>query len=59
MPEYTKEDFLKTTKPYEYLQYLKEDPTQHEQALLAVQENARAVGVRNFRKIYASYIASL
>lgn len=64
MPEmtvnkFTKEDFLTTTKPYEYLQCMKNDPVRHEQSLGAIQENAHAVGVTNFGKLYEAYLLSL
>ncbi len=59
MQQFTKQEFLSTTKPYEYLLQIKGDPPQYEQALATMQENARIVGVRNFLKIYASYVASL
>ncbi len=55
MQQFTRTDFLTTTKPYEYLRQLKKDPFQHEQALAAIQENSRAVGVMNFRKLYKKY----
>lgn len=59
MCKFTREDFLETTKPYEFLYEMKKDPVVHEQALIDIQENARAVGIRNFRKLYKSYEASL
>lgn len=55
---FTKEDFTSSTKAYEYLLSLKKSPEQHEQALKAIQENARAVGVRNFRKMYDAFLVS-
>ena len=59
MRQFTREEFLKTTKPYEYLREMKKDPLQYEQALAAIQENTRAVEVRNFRKIYTCYLDEL
>lgn len=58
MQTFTKEDFLSTTKPYEYLLGLKNTPLQHEQALEAIQENARVVGVRNFNRLYKAFLVS-
>lgn len=55
---YTKSDFLQTDKPYKYLYALKRTPLQHEQTLCALKENARAVGVRNFEKLYEAFLAS-
>lgn len=56
MQKFTKEDFLSTTKPYEYLHSIKKDPLQHEQALEAVQENAHVVGIKNFKKLYRAFL---
>ena len=56
MQQFTKDDFLSTTEPYEYLYSIKNNPLKHEQALEAIQENARAVGVRGFRKLYQCYV---
>ena len=53
---YSKEDFLETTKPYEALYALKNTPLQHEQTLEAIQANARAVGVRNFKQMYEAFL---
>jgi len=58
MQQFTRTDFLTTTKPYEYLRQMKKDPFQHKQALVAIQENARAVGVKNFRILYKEYEAT-
>lgn len=56
MNTYTKEQFLNTREPYEALYKMKNDPFRHEQALAAIKENAHAVGVRNFDRIYKAYI---
>jgi len=58
MQSFTKSDFLETTKPYDYLFGLKEEPLQHEKAFASVKENAYAVGVRNFCKLYQAYSLS-
>lgn len=58
MQTFTKEDFLSTVKPYEYLRSIKNNPLEHEQALEAIQENAHTVGVRNFRKLYGAFLRS-
>ena len=53
---YTREDFL-TEEPYEALYRLREsDPFEHECALVAIKDNARAVGVSGFNSTYAAYI---
>ena len=57
--KFTKEDFLTTAEPYEYLRCTENDPARHEQLLGAIQENAHAVGVTNFRRLYEAYLLSL
>ena len=53
--QYTKEQFLETTEPYDYLLSIKNDPEQHERELAAITENASAVGIRNFGTLYKLY----
>lgn len=59
MKTYTKEQFLSTKEPYEFLRKMRNDPLRHEQALAAIKDNAHAVGVKNFNSLYAAYITSL
>jgi hypothetical protein len=55
--DYTMKDFLETDEPYKYLYRLKKsDPFRYEQALVAVKNNARTVGVRDFNRLYAGYV---
>lgn len=58
-PTFTKDDFISTTTPYEYLYGLRNDPIQHEQAFAAIKGNAHAVGIQNFEKLYECYEESL
>ena len=58
MKNYTKQDFLETDKPYPELYAVNGTPLQRAQALSVLQENARAVGVRNFMKLYEAFLAS-
>ena len=53
--QYTKEQFLETTEPYDYLLAIKNDPEQHERELAAIKENASAVGIKNFGTLYKVY----
>lgn len=56
MKTYTKEQFLNTREPYEYLYAMKNDALRHEQALTVTEENAHAVGVKNFNRLYKAYV---
>ena len=56
MKNYTKQDFLETDKPYQELYALNGTPSQHAQAFSALQKNARAVGIRNFKKLYEVFL---
>lgn len=58
MKTYNAHQFLNTREPYEYLYKMKNDPLRHEQALTAMKENAHAVGVKNFNRMYANYVRS-
>lgn len=56
---YSKDDYLNTPAPYEKLYELIGDPFTHERQLTIMAEEAAAVGVRNFRRLYAEYVKSL
>lgn len=59
MKTYNAHQFLNTREPYEYLYKMKNDPLRHEQALTAMKENAHAVGVKNFNRMYQNYVMSV
>ncbi len=56
-PNFSKEDFLETTKPYDFVAKAK-DQFELEKRLTLVSANAVKVGVKNFRTIYKSYSRS-
>ena len=56
---YTKEDFLKSTAPFEAVYELRHDPFIHDRMLERVAGQAAAAGVRNFKKLYKAYTDSL
>lgn len=58
-PVFTLEDFLNTTKPYEFVYSFKEDSFQLSQVLEKVSKNAEAVKFRVFKKTYKSYVHTL
>ena len=50
MTNYTKEDFLKTSKPYDFVAEAT-DPYEAERRLKAIHQNAQAVGVKRLADI--------
>lgn len=56
---YTEEDFLTSTAPYEEVYKFHKDPFGHERALAAMVKYAKSQGFTGFTKIYKSYCNSL
>lgn len=55
IPNFTKEDFLETDRPY---RFIKENSTNHleeGQLITMVREIALSVGVKNFMTLYSCY----
>ncbi len=59
MNEYTQDDFLNTTAPFEEVYALHGDPFQHERALAAMCKVAKKAAVINFKTMYIAYVKSL
>lgn len=57
--DYTKDDFLNSSQPYEEVYQSADNPFQHERAITLMAEHAQQVGVRNFRKMYSQYCKAL
>lgn len=57
--DFTKEDFLEGTSPYEFVSAYKQDPFEHDRILEKVTEQASKVGVRAFKRLYDKYRKSL
>jgi len=57
--EYTQDDFLSTTAPFEEVYALHGDPFQHERALAAMCKVAKKAAVINFKTMYIAYVKSL
>ncbi len=55
--EYTREDFLEGTEPYDYLLLYKDDPFKLERMRQRLEMAARKVGIKNFSKIFKEYCA--
>lgn len=53
--EYTKEDFIDGTEPYDYLYLYKNDPFTLERKRQKLEIVARKCGVRNFSKLFKEY----
>ena len=53
--EFTAEDFIDSTEPYEYVYQFANDPFREEREAARVSEIARSRKVRNFMKIYKEY----
>lgn len=57
--EFTQEDFLQTTLPYELVYRFHTDTFQHERQLAIMCVKAANVGIRNFKTLYSKYTLSL
>jgi hypothetical protein len=57
--EYTQEDFLNGTAPFEEIYALHDDPFKEERAVAAMDLQAKAVGVIGFKGMYQKYKKSL
>jgi len=55
IPNYTKEQFLQGTEPFEYVYGFREQKLKHLQIINAVSDVAKTHGIRNFMKMYKSY----
>ena len=55
--EYTKEDFLDTDKPYEYIFLHKDNKFMQQKLITKMAEQAKKVGVRNFPTLYKAYVS--
>lgn len=58
VPAFEKGDYIKSTKPYEWLMKYKEDPFLYAQAVELVKIQAGSVGVRNFMSLLKAYRTS-
>ncbi|MDD4095292.1 MAG: DUF927 domain-containing protein [Oscillospiraceae bacterium] len=51
-------DDYKTSRPYEYLFALRQDPFLHQVKLEEMADQARKIGIKNFKKLYAEFSRS-
>lgn len=59
VPIYTQQDFLETTKPYEFLQQFSDNTFIQNQMFSKISTNAQAVKVRNFKTLWMEYKKTL
>lgn len=59
IPKYTKEDFLESTAPYEWLSKYKDNKLKQKQLTTRLAAQARAVKVTNFVALFQSYMESM
>ena len=53
--QYSREDFIEGTEPYEYLYLYKDDPFMLERKRLKIDAVAKKCGIRNFSKMFKEY----
>lgn len=56
LPEYTAEEYLNTSKPYDYLYQYKDDKFKLQQLCQRMKAQAGSVGVRTFMTLWNSYL---
>lgn len=59
VPHYEKNDFLLTSKPFEWLHNFSDDPLKMLQYLNIMKEKSAEVGVKNFVALYKAYVVSI
>ena len=55
IPEFTREDFLEGTKPYEFIKENSNNSFEEEQLIQRVKRIANKAGVDGFRNLYSMY----
>ena len=55
IPKFTKEQFLSSTEPFEFVYQFKDQKLKHLQMINIVAEMAKEYNIRNFMKMYKSY----
>lgn len=58
LKQYTKEDFLESLEPYEFLYQFNENSLKMEQVATQLSEMAQSLGIRNFKKLFGEYLKS-
>ena len=56
IPQFTREDFLETARPYKFIKENSTNPLEETQLITMVREIALSVGVTNFTSLYKAYL---
>ena len=59
LPVYTRDDYLTTTKPFEYLYAHKENKFEMKQLLGLMSDQAKSVGIRNLAALFKAYMETV
>lgn len=59
IPSYTRDDYLTTTKPFEYLYAHKENKFEMKQLLGLMSAQAQTVGIRNLAALFKAYVETV
>ena len=59
IPEFTRDDYLKSTAPFEYLYQYKDNQFEQKQLLNILSQQAAGVGVRNLAALFKAYVSSI
>lgn len=59
IPDFTREEYLTTSKPYEWLNSFAGNKFQLEQLLALISTKAMSIGVKNFKSMFKLYIESI
>lgn len=59
IPEFTRDDYLKSTAPFEYLYQYNDNQFEQKQLLNILSQQAAGVGVRNLAALFKAYVASI
>ena len=59
VPAYTRDDYLTTTKPFEYLYAHKENKFEMKQLLGRMSAQAQTVGIRNLAALFKAYMETV
>ena len=57
--DYTREDFLDSDAPYEYIYLHKQNKFMQQKLIAKMTEQAKSVGVKNFPTLYKAYISNI
>ena len=59
VPNFTRDDYLTTTKPFEYLYQHRENKFEMKQLLGRMSAQAQTVGIRNLAALFKAYIETV